>query len=1259
MNDLEGFLTGPAKQSTGGSSKLEDFLGAPGASAPSEGRRLAGTVASAADLLSGFVGQIIETPVIAGAEITGAALSPWTHESSKHILQSGAEIGAKVDPISGIAERTVQKLGGGKPEDYSQNVVHTAMGKVSKAIQSVGDYLEGKTQGMVPSEAFTQFTNALMLKAPGLTHDAAKFVAKRLITRRAAESAGKILEEGGKPIDPFEMAKEPPTDAEIQQVKKDLDAHRNAEQKAYDLMQEGASTKAVEKAIAKNPLVGEKLEALRAARQSAGAAFDKDFMAKYGEVVSPEPKLPVEVNLKANYEPGWENFHANLYGAKTVGEGLGKIAADSKMPEQFRALAEALQKTSAAKAGLRFDLPEGKTFTGQGGTYYPKTHEVALFNGSGPQAFLHEATHAAVVRNFRDLHVNHPARAALQDLYDHTLRTATQAGLGVREHYGLNNVDDFIAEAFSNPKFQKYLSGLEMKGPTGAIHTAWQSFLGAVKKLLGAEHVPDNVLEQVIKHGSNVAEMKGRVPLGEAGKADPRLLVGMALGLGGAALGANLAGQDKLEGALLGGLTGLALTQLPRYVDAMKANWRATALSTAGIGTVIGGGTLLDKKHPVEGALLGAIYGSTKLLPKAVIPKVGDLTIDELINLANGQHAIDMRRTGNLSWAIRQVVPDAARREELSRKIESGNLSGLTPDEMKVAHNFRSFMDSYGEAAKDVGLIKDVLQNYVTHIVEKEALPTSKVQEVMQSLFGEEAMQPGAGGSRFAKHRKYATFAELQNALEGSGLKVKTMDLADIVDIYGRAMSRAIQNKRLISNLKAAQLGDRPMIVEGEKAPPGFQPINSPQMRGMLVHPDIAPSLRFVLEGRNPGEVTRGILTLSLAQKRLAVGLSMFHASNLLNAYAGAMGTDVFRAKAAVDAALKLYREGGAGDAVDMGLRNGLNMGRPIETDLNALRKLGALGDTFVERMTGVKTPAGETALGGVEKLQKEIFDKVTWDYLQPGLKLATFLKKYEDGLRAHPEMSPDEVARQAASFSNDTFGGLDWYRVATEAETQFGRKAMLGAFSPASRVGLQVLMFAPDWTMSTFRAMYKALPGATKLQYTAALHRGYVLRTAVIYATLMNGYNLMASGNGDPHKGHYIWQNKDPTKIEWADGSTQQVAKHAMEGVEWLINPTQTALNKLGYVPKELLNQVQGTEYLTGVGRPKVRMAGTPIEHALKGTLPISGAQFNVPGRGLGKSVEEAVLSAAGLPLTPTRAEKEAAKREARRKRQRDLERR
>ena len=746
--------------------------------------------------------------------------------------------------------------------------------------------------------------------------------------------------------------------------------------------------------------------------------------------------------------------------------------------------------------------------------------------------------------------------------------------------------------------------------------------------------------------------------------ADPKFLAKVAATTWGALLAGKMATEDKLEAAIAGGLAGLALTQLPRYINYVKTDWKNALRDTAGVATVTGLGVTLDKKHPIEGALIGMLWGTAKALPKAVVPKIGNMTIDDLINLRNGSIAAREREVTNLSWAIKTAVPLEERRVAVALAVDRGDLRGLSADEMKAARAYQEFTKSWGEAAKDAGVLADVIENYVTHIVDRKGLPASRVQEILRAVFGEPPTG-GAGGaattSPFARARKYATFEDLQKALQDTGLEIKTMDLAEITEIYGRSMGRAIENKRMITALQKATeqtaaegaKSASPFIAEAGKAPPGYVAINSPQMRGKYVHPDLAEPLQFVLEGKGHNALVNGATALALAQKRIAVGLSLFHASNLINAFAGASGLKTFQMKGAIDAALEAYRKGGAGDSIDTLIRNGLKVERPLEVDQAALAKIGEMVDFGIEKGTGLKTKLGEKAFGAAEKVQTEVFDAITWDYLHTGMKLALAMREFERLSLKHPEMKPAEVARQVASFTNDTFGGLDWYRVATETQSQLGRRVGLAALSPKGRVALQIAMFAPDWTLSTFRAMYRALPGATDMPLSKGLAQGYVMRTALIYATLMNGINMATSG-------HPIWENKDPLRIEFRDGTSMQMAKHAMEGPEWLLNPRKTALNKLGFLVSEPANILLGSEYLTP--ERKIPMTESPTAHALKRAAPIAISSAISPDLDPSVAAARAVSGAMGFPIYGETAEQkerrlERQKEERRKKKEKEAQ--
>ncbi|CAB4120884.1 hypothetical protein UFOVP2_46 [uncultured Caudovirales phage] len=783
--------------------------------------------------------------------------------------------------------------------------------------------------------------------------------------------------------------------------------------------------------------------------------------------------------------------------------------------------------------------------------------------------------------------------------------------------------------------------GFQFEPDLQGIYDRYKGDVSKFLKQLGGVEVKDEHGHgwiEVPVEGSKAMPAGKRVAM--FGKADPDFLLKIGAVTGGALVASRLADEDKLEAAIAGGAIGLALTMLPKYIDYARADLRGAIRDGATAGGVVAGATVLDREHPVEGAMIGVLWGSTKMLPKSIIPKIGNMSIDDIINLRNGSIAARERETSNLAWAIREAIPDKARREQLSRIIESGDIHNLAPAERAVAAAYKKFTDSIGEAGQDVGVLKDLVENYVSHIVEKVGAPKSKLGEAMEALFGSDT-QPNVKPSQ---HRKYATFDELQKAIEGTGLKVSTLDLAEIVDMYGRSMGRAIENKKMVNNLLAAEEGSERgsshLIMNADDAPPGYKSIQSYQMRGKMVHPDLAPSLKFVLEGKTTNDLVNGALALSTAQKRIAVGLSLFHANNLFNAYVGATGRGPIHAKRSVDAALKAYREGGTGDIIDTLIKNGLRVERPMEVDQSALAKVGAVVDDGIRRATGFEQHVGEKSLHAIEDIQTKTFDRLTWDYLHTGMKLAVGIREFERLTLANKDMPKAEVARQVSSFVNDTFGGLDWYRVATESQTQLGRKLGLAALSPNGRVALQIGMFAPDWTLSTFRAMYKALPGATEMPLTQKLHQKYVMRTGLLWGVLMNGINMQTAG-------HPIWDNKDPTRLEYKDGTSQQIMKHAMEGPEWLLHPRQTALNKLGAIPALAGEIATSKEYLSPHWAPPL---GSVTEHVIKKMAPISLSGSGAPGRDIEERAKRAALGAAGFPVYGAGPEEKERAKEIRR---------
>ena len=353
---------------------------------------------------------------------------------------------------------------------------------------------------------------------------------------------------------------------------------------------------------------------------------------------------------------------------------------------------------------------------------------------------------------------------------------------------------------------------------------------------------------------------------------------------------------------------------------------------------------------------------------------------------------------------------------------------------------------------------------------------------------------------------------------------------------------------------------------------------------------------------------------LSQVVKRLNVVGSFFHAKSLMEVLSSTgipiytplkeavvlplveKGVKAITGKeiqlSAISKAVDQFKKGGLGDNVDTWIRqDGLKLEMPEDVAQGILTITGKFADEMIGKF-GPKTRALEKTLSTVEKYTLGYFDKYTWDYLHTGGKIMVADAYLEKARRQATEEGKvfDEpaVRKEIARFVNDSFGGLNWFDAATSANTELGKRMAMAAYSPEGRRALQVLLFAPDWTLSTIRAFTSALPkqlNPTKWQPIEGIKgmmspttkqdyaRLYQFKTALTYLTLVNGINMITADRP-------IWENKDPTRVEYPDGTSMQAMKHAMEPYHWLMDPLKTFSNKLGFIPKTAIIVGGGLEY-------------------------------------------------------------------------------
>lgn len=107
------------------------------------------------------------------------------------------------------------------------------------------------------------------------------------------------------------------------------------------------------------------------------------------------------------------------------------------------------------------------------GRFDPKTNTIYLNSSMGMSGhtLLHEGVHAVTSHILAN--PSHPVTRQLTALYKNALPYLDTA-------YGARSLDEFVAEAFSNPQFQEKLAGIPTEGNT----TVFQRFIRAVQNLV-------------------------------------------------------------------------------------------------------------------------------------------------------------------------------------------------------------------------------------------------------------------------------------------------------------------------------------------------------------------------------------------------------------------------------------------------------------------------------------------------------------------------------------------------------------------------------------------------------------------------------------------------------------------------------------------------------------------------------------------------------------------------------------------------------
>lgn len=178
----------------------------------------------------------------------------------------------------------------------------------------------------------------------------------------------------------------------------------------------------------------------------------------------------------------YDEFFTNPQEFEKVAGALDALLADPKFKEQVAPVIGELNQVAEA-------YRKAVHMQGVPGTYANTFDTVNLnpdMGGTTNAVFLHELVHAATVyslskRNYNELNATQKAAVdEINNLYEFAKRT----GL---EEYGFENVEEFVAEAFTNETFQGLLKSLPYT-PKKNI-SFWDRFTSLIAKLFGMDNV--------------------------------------------------------------------------------------------------------------------------------------------------------------------------------------------------------------------------------------------------------------------------------------------------------------------------------------------------------------------------------------------------------------------------------------------------------------------------------------------------------------------------------------------------------------------------------------------------------------------------------------------------------------------------------------------------------------------------------------------------------------------------------------------------
>ena len=314
--------------------------------------------------------------------------------------------------------------------------------------------------------------------------------------------------------------------AQLESLKNDVPEHADTIQRLQTAIEGGRyNGRMVENGIRRASSVIGKAEAIRDENnKQANAWKEKAASGDEGTWGSEGgANLPAFANVTPdmNVDQGVRQILSN---EGSSGAHVLDYIANNHPDGEMRALAAGL-KMRGVDAPLKLDQTppprEGKDiqFGQQVAGYDPKDGSISIFNKAmlGAQTMLHELVHGATAKA---IYAGGRAAREMNSIYSKVLEQAGKEGSAL---YGLRDVHEFVAEAFSNPRFQEYLKNARIDGPIGSL---WRSFKNTVFRALGMDEHVRTPLNDVLDVGHRLMDEQLKLTDGRSVPTDEAPRVG-------------------------------------------------------------------------------------------------------------------------------------------------------------------------------------------------------------------------------------------------------------------------------------------------------------------------------------------------------------------------------------------------------------------------------------------------------------------------------------------------------------------------------------------------------------------------------------------------------------------------------------------------------------------------------------------------------------------------------------------------------------